>query len=253
MSAGADVDSTRREHTTSDAPLARQLRPAWELPEKLAGALLASTGVLFVAGVAAGVTVGTEGAAFPAGSSAATRIFEAATTWAGISVVLVLFVALALLWWNSDGWVDVLGEWSPTDAAPIGHHAAPSEPNDFHEDDVIDAVGHLQRTRWMALVTALALSLTTLAAIGYAVADTVNLRNVSYSTAPLIVLWGAVVALVTLSAAGLVAVRALRQRCRQALEFDDSDDEATEAIEPPSVVSQRSIATAPIEPATPST
>jgi hypothetical protein len=251
VSSGEDVGSTRREHTTSDTPLPRQLRPAWELPEKLAGAMLASTGVLLVAGVAAGVTVGVEGSEFPAGSNAATRIFEAATTWAGISVVLVLFVALALLWWNSDGWVDVLDEWQPTDAAPMGNHAAASEPNDLHEDDVIAAVGHLQRTRWLAMVTAIALTLTTLAAIGYAVADTVNLSDVSYDVAPLIVLWGAVAALVTLSVAGLVAVRALRHRCRHALEFDDSDDDSTEALEHEGDLGSSKIATAPIEPVTP--
>ncbi len=107
-------------------------RPAWEVPEKVAVALLASVVVLAMGGLAAGIArfVVYNGEPFP-GNQAVWSAIEFGAQWADVFVAAVLLAVLGLCWWQLQAWAEVIED--PDDAGQL-----------------LDAVGHTARALHLA-------------------------------------------------------------------------------------------------------
>lgn len=130
----------------------------WEIQEVVAVGLLLCLGLLFLTGVAGAV----------AGSVGVSNVDQVgwqqfllhASEWAGLVAGLVLIAVLGLIWWQVDGWTDLLSEMEEAE-----------EPNqEFADADIYDAVGHLARNRSIGTWLLAACFIVSIATVTFSIA-----------------------------------------------------------------------------------
>jgi hypothetical protein len=131
------------------------VRPAWEIPEMMIVALVASIGVLIVGGLAAGIArIVSDATEVPFGGGLQ-EIWSAVAfgaEWANFVVAAILLAALGLCWWQLQGWAEVTEE---ADDA----------------DDGAEAFGHIHRALLLTNVVVGGLGLTAVGALAGVVAE----------------------------------------------------------------------------------
>ena len=85
-------------------------RPPLDAPELAVVAVLVVTAILIVAGVVAGIVLGTSTEQPGTGSVAALAAESATAQWAGVLNAFLLLGALGLCWWRHGVWRDLEGD-----------------------------------------------------------------------------------------------------------------------------------------------
>ena len=136
-----------------DGDIARRIRSPWEVQEWAALALLSAIAIVVIAGVSSGV-VGDTG--LNQTSASVSEVLLDATRWAGFEVPFLVVAALGLIWWQVDGWAEVLDD-------DVGDDDQ-DEPD--VERSIEEAVDHIGRNKALATWAGVSLLVTSMAAIG---------------------------------------------------------------------------------------
>jgi len=172
---------------------ARERRLAFEVPEVAAGAILVAFFAIVVGGLVTGIIASTTPQAPLDQLQNAWNAVQFGTSWAEPLLAVALLGVIGLCWWQTQGWSEVLD--TETD-----------------DDQLSEAVGHLQRARQIALWGLGSLAVIDIGAVVGLVA--VIAFNVSSHSDRLV--WARVVgtcadvvAVLVISAGGFVAVTRL--------------------------------------------
>jgi hypothetical protein len=199
--------------TLDELPSPRRTTP-WEIEEIAAAALLLVVAVLAVAGVAAGIVANTESGPF--GRVAVSDALLQSTLWAGVLIAFLVVSALALVWWQVDGWTDALED--------LGHDragAGPAEEAD-ESDESDEAVAHIRRSRALGTWGAVSLLVIAVAAVGGSVGVVLQQTAIppSLDWQEVISSSGSALATVILAGVGIYGVFRIRVLCEDITGLD---------------------------------
>jgi len=114
---------------------------AWEVPELIALAVLVGVAVLAVGGLATGIVRSFSPTSSFAGSQDVWNAIEFGAQWANAILAAIVLGVLGVCWWQLEAWEEVR-----------------EEPDS--ENDLSEALGHIQRTRRIISCTGVALGAT---------------------------------------------------------------------------------------------
>jgi len=185
----------------------------WEFPEVAAAAFVAVIIVLAVTGVIGGIVLGLAGT----GPQPVGEDILYATDWADVFLLLPLLAGAGFLWWQIQGWSEVADGWIEEDA----------DPSDTEE--LVDALAHLTRARWLATWTGVMAVVMSVAPIARIIGvGLINSESPGTGgdqlDASFISAGGGVLAALLLAAVVLYAVMQLRRMCTARLAVDDEGD-----------------------------
>lgn len=164
--------------------------PTWEVPELIAVAVLASVALVAVGGLVTGITRSFSSTAPFSSSQDIWSAIELGAEWANVVLAAVVLGVLGVCWWQLEAWREVR-----------------EEPED--EDALSEALGHMQRTRWIISWAMIALGVTAAGSVAGFVAQVG-----SYGAGPVwaIDIWGAseMLAVIVVSTTGIFVGRRLR-------------------------------------------
>jgi hypothetical protein len=129
---------------------------AWEVPETIVAAVLATVTVLVVGGLATGIArvASVSASSFPPGlnSQEIWNAIQFGSLWAGPVVTVIALGALGLCWWQTQAWAEAAEARDP-----VG--------------DVSEAEGHILRARLLARWAIVTLVVTAAGSVAYFVAE----------------------------------------------------------------------------------
>jgi hypothetical protein len=200
------------------SPMARRLlstiQASWEIQEIVAAALLLVIAVLAGAGMASAIIGGTSRVDGFANGESVTQVLFEATQWAGVFATFLILCALGLVWWQVDGWADVLED---LDEGEDRDRAAGGE-----ESEADDAMRHIGRNRTLSTWAAVSLLVTSMAVVGAMVG--LGLEASPFPWQQWVSFGGQLVGALILAAVGFFAVGRIRSRCTTALDLENEAD-----------------------------
>ena len=187
------------------------VRASWEIQEIVAATFLLVVAVFAVTGVASGI-IGdtTQGNGF--GGQTVAQVLVESTQWAGVFTPFLILCALGLVWWQMDGWADVL------QGLDVNSAARDDAGDVYDASDADDAVRHISRNRALATWAGVSLLVSAMANVGAMVG--IGLENNPFPEQWWTSFGGQVLGALILVAVGIVAVVHIRGRCTAALAID---------------------------------
>ncbi len=201
-----DPEDDGTEDGTTDAGRAKERTP-WEIQEIVAVALLGAIAVVAVTGVASGIISNTVHVGHLFSEPAGQALIES-TQWAGLLTAFVLLCALALVWWQVDGWTDALDDLADDGSRSSGEGDAVA--------DIDEARRHVRRNRSLTTWAGVLLVITAVAAVALVVGVVIQQTPVVPSALDwneIVSFGGQSLATTILAGAGLYAVRRVRTQC----------------------------------------
>jgi hypothetical protein len=210
-----DDDGTDDDGTDDDVGVQGRARTPWEIQEIVAVALLAGVAVVGVTSVAAGVI------GFPGGGGDYVALIRA-TAWAGLLTAFVVLCAMALVWWQVEGWTDAFDDLADngTDSGDSGSIAL----------EVREARRHVRRNRRLAIWAGASLVIVAMASVALVIGYVLEQSPVEPSALPwdeILSAGGQSLATVILAGAGLYGAWLVRRRCDDTLTAPDPNTTAT--------------------------
>ena len=186
-------------------------RTPWEIQEVVAVALLTGIAAVAVTGVALG-TIGAPGVSGQFFKQPAGQALIESTQWAGLLTAFVLVCATALVWWQVDGWTEVLDDLADNGTSAEGGGSIALE--------IDEAQRHVRRNRRLATWARASLVITAMAAVALVIGVVIQQTPVEPSALDwdeILSFGGQSLASVILAAAGLYGASLVRKRCDDAL------------------------------------
>ena len=171
-------------------------------------AIFVAIAILAVSSLAAGWASWASWQGYPS-SLRVGQVMQLAFSWSGVLPSILVLMALGLIWWQVDGWVERLNELDTgegtDDGPPLAH---------FEE-----AVGHVTRCEALTSWSVATAIVTLLATIGVLVGEVLIQGTPHTSTSWMVIRsLGELLASIVILGVGLIAVVKLRRSCTSALQ-----------------------------------